>query len=134
MKTAHDTRTDPTPRRYCSAACRGHAKDPSLKPLRQKLAQGFHMRLQAGSSQTTVLCSEVENDAFGSTPPEGSRPIKTLQPAEQREEARRAARRLVAFGFVSQGVEEPRPVESVQNGKLVETSFAKGEWGIRWKA
>jgi hypothetical protein len=41
-------------------------------------------------------------------------------------------RRLVNFGFSSQGVDEDRPVEAVQDGHVVETSFAKGEWGIRW--
>ncbi|GFZ47299.1 hypothetical protein JCM24511_05042 [Saitozyma sp. JCM 24511] len=55
-----------------------------------------------------------------------------IPPAEQREEARRAGRRLVHFGFRSQGVDEDRPVEAVQNNKVVEASFAKGEWAIRW--
>lgn len=53
---------------------------------------------------------------------------------ESREEARRAGRRLVNFGFVSQGVEEEKRVEAVQGGKVVEASFAKGEWGIRWSS
>jgi hypothetical protein len=55
-----------------------------------------------------------------------------IPPAEQREEARRAGRRLVQFGFRSQGVDEDRPVEAVQDNKVVEASFAKGEWAIRW--
>jgi hypothetical protein len=54
-------------------------------------------------------------------------------PTDAREEARRAARRIVAFGWHSQGVDEDRPVQAVQNGKQVETSFAKGEWGIQWR-
>jgi hypothetical protein len=68
-----------------------------------------------------AICSEVETEV---PLPEGKQ--------DAREEARRAARRLVNFGFRSQGVEEDREVEAVQDGKVVETSFAKGEWGIRW--
>ena len=68
-----------------------------------------------------AICSEIETEV---TIPEGKQ--------DAREEARRAARRLVNFGFRSQGVEEDREVEAVQDGKVVETSFAKGEWGIRW--
>lgn len=54
---------------------------------------------------------------------------------DAREEARRAARRLVNFGFESQGIqveEGSKAVEAIQGGKVVEASFAKGEWGIRW--
>jgi hypothetical protein len=68
-----------------------------------------------------AICSEVESSV---TIPDGKQ--------DAREEARRAARRLVNFGFRSQGIEEDRDVEAVQDGKVVETSFAKGEWGIRW--
>jgi hypothetical protein len=68
-----------------------------------------------------VICSEVEKEVHM---PEGK--------LDGREEARRAARRLVNFGFRSQGIEEDRGVEAVQDGQVVETSFAKGEWGIRW--
>lgn len=55
-----------------------------------------------------------------------------MEAAERREEARRAARRLINFGFESQGVEEAREVQGMQGGKVVEGSFAKGEWGVRW--
>ncbi|MCJ1437857.1 hypothetical protein MMC27_007244 [Xylographa pallens] len=70
------------------------------------------------------------------------------QRAEERELVRQAARRGVAFGFVvasgtddvqsgtgqkpSAG-EERRKCEAVQNGRVVEASFAKGEWGVRWR-
>ncbi|KAL8952583.1 MAG: hypothetical protein Q9222_001498, partial [Ikaeria aurantiellina] len=61
---------------------------------------------------------------------------KGMQKARNREMVRQAARRGVAFGFrVSGGGdrEERRDVEAVQGGRVVESSFAKGEWGIRWK-
>ena len=64
-------------------------------------------------------------------------PHKTLrergmQKAKEREMVRRAARRGVAFGFeMEEG--KRRSVEAVQWGRVVESSFAKGEWGVRWR-
>ena len=73
--------------------------------------------------------------------------------ADQRELVRQAGRRGVVFGFwhlttalaqrkqgteaVIEGAGEEeeevkRKVEIVQRGKVVEGSFAKGEWGVRW--
>ncbi|KAH6616333.1 hypothetical protein C7974DRAFT_318649 [Boeremia exigua] len=53
--------------------------------------------------------------------------------AEEREMVRRAARRGCAFGFrVGEG-EEKRKCEAVMKGAVVEASFAKGEWGVRWR-
>ncbi|KAL8700869.1 MAG: hypothetical protein Q9201_005215 [Fulgogasparrea decipioides] len=57
---------------------------------------------------------------------------KGMQKARQREMVRQAARRGVAFGFSVDG-EERRFVEAVQRGRVVESSFAKGEWGVRWR-
>ena len=51
--------------------------------------------------------------------------------AEEKEMVKRAARRLVAFG-VGDG-EENRKCEAVMKGVVVESSFAKGEWGVRWR-
>ena len=56
-----------------------------------------------------------------------------MQRARHREMVRQAARRGVAFGFsVGEGGRR-RIVEAVQGGRVVESSFAKGEWGVRWK-
>ncbi len=77
-----------------------------------------------------------------------------LQRAHRREKVRQAARRGCAFGFLVDGdagtggdeggeTEEGgdgdggkgrrrRKVEAVQNGRVVEASFAKGEFGVRW--
>ncbi|KAH7388939.1 hypothetical protein BKA64DRAFT_125460 [Cadophora sp. MPI-SDFR-AT-0126] len=62
------------------------------------------------------------------------------QRAEEREMVRKAARRGCAFGFVIEdGSEEKgempkrRMCEAVMKGQVVESSFAKGEWGIRWR-
>lgn len=63
--------------------------------------------------------------------------------AEEREMIRRAARRAVVFGLpldsggelVQKPSEESprRKCEAVMNGKVVEPSFAKGNWAIRWR-
>ncbi|MCJ1338338.1 hypothetical protein MMC09_003625 [Bachmanniomyces sp. S44760] len=78
--------------------------------------------------------------------------------AHQRELVRQAARRGIAFGFIishhhrreegngdegkgkksreneqAQGHKQRKKVEAVQKGKVVESSFAKGEWGVRWR-
>jgi hypothetical protein len=69
--------------------------------------------------------------------------------AEEKEMVKRAARRGCVFGFVvDQGMEkqrnggkknkgsetaERRLCEAVMNGAVVEPSFAKGDWGIRWR-
>ncbi|KAI1381911.1 hypothetical protein F4677DRAFT_439717 [Hypoxylon crocopeplum] len=52
--------------------------------------------------------------------------------AQQREMVRSAARRGVVFGFAA-GNDATRKCEAVMQGKVVEPSFAKGDWGIRWR-
>jgi hypothetical protein len=53
--------------------------------------------------------------------------------ADEREMVRKAARRGCAFGFAVEGEEEKRKCEAVMKGTVVEASFAKGEWAIRWR-
>ena len=78
------------------------------------------------TATTTSLRPKMEN-ASQSTPQE-----RGMQKAKEREMVRRAARRGVAFGFeIERG--RKRGVEAVQGARVVESSFAKGEWGVRWK-
>ncbi|KAI8711845.1 hypothetical protein NCS52_01449100 [Fusarium sp. LHS14.1] len=51
--------------------------------------------------------------------------------AKQKEMTKCAARRGVVFGFLVG--EERRLCEAVMAGKVVEPSFAKGDWSIRWR-
>ena len=72
-----------------------------------------------------------------SKPISAGRPDKTpkergMQKAREREMVRRAARRGVAFGFETDEGKRQN-VEAIQKGKLVESSFAKGEWAVRWR-
>ncbi|ORY14035.1 hypothetical protein BCR34DRAFT_480160 [Clohesyomyces aquaticus] len=53
--------------------------------------------------------------------------------AEEKEMVRRAARRGVVFGFVVTAHDGRKKCEAVMNGVVVEPSFAKGDWGIRWR-
>ncbi|KAF6816740.1 hypothetical protein CMUS01_12222 [Colletotrichum musicola] len=55
--------------------------------------------------------------------------------AHEREMVRCAARRGVVFGFVVGDSDEGRrrKCEAVMQGKVVEPSFAKGDWAVRWR-
>ena len=55
-----------------------------------------------------------------------------MQKAKEREMVKRVARRGVAFGFEMEERGGRRSVDAVQGGRVVESSFAKGEWGVRW--
>lgn len=61
-----------------------------------------------------------------------------LKAVREREMVRSAARRGVVFGFAVRegrdGHEEERvKCEAIMQGKVVEPSFAKGNWSIRWR-
>jgi hypothetical protein len=61
--------------------------------------------------------------------------IEGQQRAHERELVRCAARRGIAFGFASGSGsgEQVKKCEAVMQGKVVESSFAKGDWSIRWR-
>ena len=76
----------------------------------------------------TVTTGQPKSEQIpGKTPREWG-----MQKAKERELVRRAARRGVAFGFDTREGKR-RSVEAVQRGRVVESSFAKGEWGVRWR-
>lgn len=65
-----------------------------------------------------------------------------LRRTKEKDMVRSAARRGVVFGLtvdgggskgMGNGIEERRMCEAVMNGKVVEPSFAKGDWCIRWR-
>lgn len=67
------------------------------------------------------------------------RRLEGQKKAHQREMVRCAARRGVTFGFLLKKAEndgtqeERRKCEAVMQDKVVEPSFAKGDWSIRWR-
>ena len=82
----------------------------------------------ATTTTTTLLGPKMEKASHSSSTPQE----RGMQKAKEREMVRRAARRGVAFGFeVERG--RKRGVEAVQGARVVESSFAKGEWGVRWR-
>lgn len=82
----------------------------------------------ATTTTTTTLGPKMEKASHSSSTPQEW----GMRKAKEREMVRRAARRGVAFGFeVERG--RKRGVEAVQGARVVESSFAKGEWGVRWR-
>lgn len=93
------------------------------------------MFVQLALQNGSVECGEVERTFVAR---EKSGEVDKLQnhhsivalrerqnPAEWRETVRRAGRRVVVFGAGD------AKFECVQNNKIVEPSFAKGEWAVR---
>lgn len=59
-----------------------------------------------------------------------------MREVRHKEMVKSAARRGVVFGFLigqDQGTDTRRKCEAVMQGKVVEPSFAKGNWGVRWR-
>lgn len=73
------------------------------------------------------------------TPEALEKRLQGQKKVKEREMVRCAARRGVVFGFLlgegsnNGGKEERRKCEAVMLGKVVEPSFAKGDWAIRWR-
>ncbi|KAK0383804.1 hypothetical protein NLU13_9715 [Sarocladium strictum] len=59
--------------------------------------------------------------------------IEGQKMADEKEGIKRAARRLCIFGLEERAAEEKRMCEAVMGGTIVEPSFAKGDWGVRWR-
>jgi hypothetical protein len=87
---------------------------------------GVPLPSSSSSDDTTGKSKSTENEAPLSSQQLG------LKRAREREMVRQAARRGVAFGFQVDGVGR-RKVDCLQGGRVVESSFAKGEWGVRWR-
>ena len=129
--------------KYCSHGCRSRKPGPRDREIEKTIAQ------MLGTKQT-VSCEELQNVVFGEASEQTSSDIELAeakdtddqqdqetrqqigqQRAAQREMVRRAARRGVIFGL-DQG-SSSRKCEVVQHGRVVEPSFAKGDFNIRWR-
>ncbi|KAJ8609573.1 hypothetical protein MRB53_039024 [Persea americana] len=112
-------------RKYCSKTCSG----TRLDHLDHELENMFVL---LAKSKGSVECGEVESmyadhHRGGEEVGNEDKQKQGMQNAVWRERVRRAARRVVVFGA---GEDK---FECVQQGKLVEPSFAKGEWSVRIK-
>lgn len=96
-----------------------------------------------------VPCEQVQRRAFPDSLDESTTATVTttatatatataadgMDRARERERVRRAGRRIVVFPDLESVVETIGPnvkLECVQRGKVVEGSFAKGEWAVRF--
>ncbi|KAI0386042.1 hypothetical protein F5Y04DRAFT_276560 [Hypomontagnella monticulosa] len=100
---------------------------PRIRPPQHKSLVNGSVGGEKGRAERV---SETEEDA--------RRRLEGQRRAQRREMVRCAARRGVVFGFataVGDGGGEPRirKCEAVMQGKVVEPSFAKGSWGVRWR-
>lgn len=145
ISRAKSNATNFATQKYCSHTCR------TQKPgtFDRAIEDEFLTRLtrQPVDKKSGVRCDEVEAAIFGQERTEDGQ-----AKARERERVRRAGRRLVVFPVEAPPaqtlpIEEREQVktgsireevlkrgtrfECVQNGKVVEGSFAKGDWGVR---
>jgi len=118
----------------------GHAHDPFM--------QDFNTTGFAGKIRPPQHLTEV-NGGIGGEKGWAERQIESeastqkrlhgKQMADEREKIKQAARRGCVFGFRALAGSQKasdvtrRKCEAVMNGVVVEPSFAKGDWGLRWR-
>ncbi|KAI8611572.1 hypothetical protein BC830DRAFT_1068696 [Chytriomyces sp. MP71] len=130
-------------RSFCSSSCRSRKPAPFDRGIEAEFVNLLR-------EQRVVLCSAVERaifstheenqDAFDKEPPNQAKDSKENQElgmkrAKERERVKCAARRLVVHGFRQNDSAQGgiRFCEAVTEGRVVEPSFAKGDWGVRWR-
>lgn len=112
---------------------------------------------EGGVKLSQYRSSEVDEahapEDVGESPEQKRKQREGQRRAEEKEHVKRVARRVVVFGLVVEGEEkEERPkkaknrgdteecteparkkCEALMDGQLVEPSFAKGDWSLRWR-
>lgn len=85
------------------------------------------------------------SERFEESPEMLQKRLEGQKRAENRELARNAARRAIAFGLMTDGTKEKasrkneapdkvlKKCEALMIGAVVDPSFAKGDWSIRWR-
>ncbi|KAI9727481.1 MAG: hypothetical protein M1828_006423 [Chrysothrix sp. TS-e1954] len=113
-------------RKHCSKTC----SSTRLSAIDREIEETFR-RLATERGASGVACGEVEKTCTSGTR-EGEENARTetdaqkagMESARWRERVRRAGRRVLVL-------DQPAKFECVQGGKVVEPSFAKGEWYVR---
>lgn len=138
-------------RKYCSKTCSSPRSKPS--EFDRQIERCFvEWALKPERKHSGVTCDDVEgvmrvglesqdggdeDEEGGMKLHEGDAQKEGMERAQFRERVRRAGRRVVAFGApvpsdedaASEGKRER--FECVQQGRAVESSFAKGDWAVR---
>ncbi|KAI9650286.1 hypothetical protein NHQ30_000299 [Ciborinia camelliae] len=134
--------------------------DVSLEPMEKKSDSTIHQPQTESDVSFSVGCERGGAERTQELASDLQKKLDGQKQAEEREMVRRAARRAVVFGFIveqppekvpsqpSKGlkhkksnswgenvVKEPtrRKCEALMKGSVVEPSFAKGNWSIRWR-
>ena len=84
------------------------------------------------ASMTTAATTNPMRPKMEGAPHIANPRERGMQKAKEREMVRRVARRGVVFGFETEEGGGKRIVEAGHGERVVESSFAKGEWGVRW--
>ncbi|KAM0273999.1 hypothetical protein ACHAQH_008056 [Verticillium albo-atrum] len=116
----------------------GRAKSAEMDPSVQaglSVRSGTRVRPPQTKSQVngSVGGEKGKAERVGETDEMREKRNEGQKRAHERELVRCAARRGVVFGFVVDGQEKRRKCEAVMQGKVVEPSFAKGDWAVRWR-
>lgn len=120
-------------KKYCSGGCR-RKKPRRIDYELEEVFVTFLNDTQGSGERKLVSCDDVENHVFGKVEDTPKDERDGDLRAKQREMVRRAARRGVVFGFGKwNGLSRWPKCEVVQNGKVVEPSFAKGDFYVRWR-
>ncbi|KAI8618256.1 hypothetical protein BC830DRAFT_1109784 [Chytriomyces sp. MP71] len=136
------------PRSMCSNSCRSRKpgtfdrgiEAEFVRQLREKrmvVCSAVEQVVFRTSSEGSILNPDSE-DKVSANQGKDSKEIQErgMKFAQDRERVKCAARRLVVHGFRQDDATmygELRYCEAITNGRVVEPSFAKGDWGVRWR-
>lgn len=118
---------------------RDHLRDSYTTPEPANAPRGKAPEDSCGRLTYSSKRGSREGKPQSITMPHSEKALHGQKLARQREMVRRAARRGCVFGFRETRQDDPdepvllRKCEAVLNGRVVEPSFAKGEWSIRWR-
>ncbi|EGP88224.1 uncharacterized protein MYCGRDRAFT_39852 [Zymoseptoria tritici IPO323] len=100
-------------------------------------ASGGGVRVRPPQTESDVNFSvggeRSRNEKIEETPLDLEKRREGAKRAEEREMVKRAARRAIVFGLEVPRMDPIRKAEGLMNGIVVEPSFAKGNWSVRWR-
>lgn len=129
ISRAKSTDTNFLTQKYCSNSCRTQKPTSFDRTIESTFLTALHDAKVPVNRRDGVKCTTIEALIFQDSEKQGMEKAKN-----ERERVRRAARRIVVFpeseSLVQFGAGKYR-YECVQNGKAVDPSFAKNDFGVR---